>query len=463
MTKETKPEPCSPRYATRRREERKTFGHELADIAERLGQPFMPWQRQVADVACELLPDGRPAYRTVFVTVPRQSGKTTLFVAWLVHRCLYWPRQPQRTVFTAQTGNDARVLWLDEIFPMLEASQLSPLIKATHKGMGNEAITFKTGSIIRLASTASSSGHGKTLHQAVLDEIWHDQDDRREQGLRPTMITQADAQILICSTAGTAESVVYNRKVQQGRLAVNEDRDSGIAYFEWSAPDDWEVDSPEETWYDFMPALGRTIGPDAIRSERDEMDAGEFKRAYGNRPTAGADLIFPPGVWRDAVSPTAKPKGRLRLGIDVAEDRSSGSVAVFGGGAVELLKNEADVEWIVPYVKDLRKRHQLTVQIDFGGPAGVLAKDLGLRRREKLVGRDVTQACAGLFDAIIERKVKFREDERLNRAVEGAVKKPLGDNWCWSRKGSLADVTPLWASTLAHYDPGHSGVVQPVR
>ena len=39
----------------------------------------MPWQRHVADIAYELDEDtGRLAYREVRLTVPRQSGKTTL-------------------------------------------------------------------------------------------------------------------------------------------------------------------------------------------------------------------------------------------------------------------------------------------------------------------------------------------------------------------------------------------------
>ena len=67
---------CPPRYATRRRPERETFGHELATVADKLGQPFMPWQRLVADVGCEIDPvTGLPAYREVRVTIPRQSGK----------------------------------------------------------------------------------------------------------------------------------------------------------------------------------------------------------------------------------------------------------------------------------------------------------------------------------------------------------------------------------------------------
>src|ERR1039457_2904149 len=67
---------CAPRWATPRRD-RPSLGHELAVIAMKLGLPFMPWQRLVADVGLELLPNGLPAYRTGIFTVPRQSGKTT--------------------------------------------------------------------------------------------------------------------------------------------------------------------------------------------------------------------------------------------------------------------------------------------------------------------------------------------------------------------------------------------------
>src|SRR5262245_55344483 len=94
---------CSPKFATRRRPERPTFGPRLAKIAAQLGQPFMPWQRLAADVGGEYDPaTGVPYYREVIITIPRQSGKTTLFLSWQIDRCLapQWA-QPQRSVFTA--------------------------------------------------------------------------------------------------------------------------------------------------------------------------------------------------------------------------------------------------------------------------------------------------------------------------------------------------------------------------
>src|SRR5262245_51041578 len=104
---------CTPKYATRRRPERDSFGGDLAKVAAALGQPFMPWQAEAAMIGCEIDPvTGGPAYREVIITVPRQSGKTTLYLAWQIDRCTS-PRwaQPQRSAFTAQSGKDARDKW----------------------------------------------------------------------------------------------------------------------------------------------------------------------------------------------------------------------------------------------------------------------------------------------------------------------------------------------------------------
>jgi hypothetical protein len=62
---------CPPLYATARDPSRDTLGAAVAAAAEQLGTPFMPWQRQVADVAMEVDPaTGRLAYREVNLTTP---------------------------------------------------------------------------------------------------------------------------------------------------------------------------------------------------------------------------------------------------------------------------------------------------------------------------------------------------------------------------------------------------------
>ena len=163
----------------------------------------------------------------------------------------------------------------------------------------------------------------------------HDADGRREQALGPAMITVADAQMLMCSTAGTDASVVLDRQMDLGRAAVAEDSGHGIAYFEYSAPDGWDP-ADEDSYFGFMPALcpdppcrcggGRwrhTVTMDAIRSERASMDPAEFARAYGNIPDRSGMRVnladF--GGWAACADRGSQIMGPLALAFAVAPGR----------------------------------------------------------------------------------------------------------------------------------------------
>ena len=90
----------------------------MGRFARAIGRPLMPWQQEVADTALEVGDNGLFAYKLVIVTVPRQSGKTTLDGAVLEHRALTVPRA--RCWFTMQTGKDASDWFVNEHMPMLE-------------------------------------------------------------------------------------------------------------------------------------------------------------------------------------------------------------------------------------------------------------------------------------------------------------------------------------------------------
>jgi hypothetical protein len=112
---------CPPLFATPRDPTRATLGGAVATVATQLGTPLMPWQRLVADVAMELDPaTGLLAYSEVDLTTPRQSGKTTLELAVLVHRCRTWARS--RALYSAQSRIHAHKKWEDEHVATLKRS-----------------------------------------------------------------------------------------------------------------------------------------------------------------------------------------------------------------------------------------------------------------------------------------------------------------------------------------------------
>lgn len=416
----------------------------------------MPHQRLIVDVGLEIDPETElPAYREVIVTMPRQMGKTITIFTVELERCLMRAR-PQRVLYTAQTGGDARKKLLDEPdgkVPLLKRSRLWPTVAKVHQAQGNEGVAFKNGSRISLAASSQESGHGFTLHLGVIDECWADTDDRREQAMVPAMNTVPDAQIWVVSTQGTEASVFLNRKRELGREAAAADRGAGIAYFEWSIPEDEDISDPE-VWWRYLPALGWTITPEAVAHALESMEEAEWRRAYANQPTrAVSSRLIPQAVWEAAQDNQAEVArgGRVNFGLDVHPDRTSAAIAASDGRVVELVAYGDGTGWLVERAQGLRDRWGGRFIIDGGGPAASLVADLegaGLPVVQ-LSNADVAKACARMYDNLADGRVTVRTAEAFDAAVEGLAKRPVGDRFVWSRQASATDITPFFAATLA--------------
>jgi len=427
----------------------------VARISAALGTPLLPWQRFVADVALEHDERGVPYYREVRLTVPRQSGKTTLILAVATDRCLSFDR-PQRVLYSAQDRNHAREKWVEQV-DMLERSPLRRLFRV-RRSNGSERITWRTGSVLGITASGDKSGHGFTLDEAFIDEAFAQVDDRLVQGFRPAMVTRRDAQLWILSTAGTEESVFLRDRVDDGRARVEAGERAGVAYFEWSAPDDWDVED-RATWRAAMPALGLTIDEETVAADFATMDSGEFARAYLNRWAPKGVPVFGLGQWLACLDATSKATGAIAFGIDVAPDRSTASIAASGGRGdgrvhVELVDRRDGTDWVVSRMGELVERWRpVAVAIDPGAPAGSLVTGLSLARVPLLLcnGRQYGQACGMFYDDVAQGRLAQRGQPALDDAVIGARKRQLGEAWAWARIPEAADPAPLIAATLARW------------
>ena len=440
-----------PRWATPRSPERQTIGPAIGALAARIGLPLMPWQQMVADIGGELDPvTGLPAYRDVIVTVPRQSGKTTLVLGWELQRALGWD-SPQRIVYSAQSGNDARKKLIEDQVPILERKKAKLGIQRILRGMGNEAVEFSNGSRIVLLASTADSGHGKTIDLGVKDEFFADYDDRRDQSMVPAMATRPAAQVLTTSTMGTDESVPLNRAVDRGRLAVELGERSGVAYFEWSAAPDDDPDDPG-TWRRCMPALGLTISETVVAHARATLPAGEFSRAFLNLRTKAENRVIPIAAWEAVCDLEASPEGQPVFALDVNPERSAGAIVAASAGVAELVDYRDGIGWMVPRAGELSARWTAPRWVvDSTGPAGSLIADMersGLKVHPASA-KDLVVACGSLYDGVLEQRVRIRRHARLDEAAAGAAKRSIGDSWAWTRKSAAADISPLVAATLA--------------
>lgn len=413
----------------------------------------MPWQELVCAVATEVMPDGRPAFREVVVTVPRQHGKTLLMLVIALDRLLMWST-PQTVVYTAQSGKAARDKFVKQHTPLIDASPLKAGVERFYKADGNTGMVMRNKSWFQVAPNDDSAGHGLTVDLAFIDEAWDDVDDHREQAFRPAMRTRRDAQLWNLSTAGTERSTYLLRKVELGRAAVDAGKTTGLAFFEWSAPDEADPDDPA-TWVSCNPAIGYTIDLETIEADRESMTDGAFRRAVLNQWTSVDESIIPGGVW-DLVRGGPGPQGRVVLAVDAAPDQSSSSIAVSDReGRAELIAHHPGTGWLLDELARLAKSHKARVAIGTSSPVKYLLEDLPKRsvRVVPVTPAEVGAACARFFDQVADRQVQIRRaggdlDAVLDAARASAKRKPVGGGWMWA-PSLVQDVSPLMAVTLA--------------
>jgi phage terminase large subunit-like protein len=423
--------------------------------------PLLPWQRQVADVAGELVDAGdRFAYPLVVVVVPRRAGKTALTLATLVHRAQL--RAGARGWYTAQRREDAAKQFRDEWVPIIEGSPLSRKIRL-RRSQGSEGVTFpRNGSRLQLFAPGPTALHGGNADTVVIDEAWAFDlmsGEDVEAGIRPAQATRPLRQTWVISAGGTVESTWLDAWMTRGLAAARSDPGQGIAYFEWAANADapgYDPSSPA-VWRTAHPALGHTVDEVAIAQDYASMPLAMFERSYLNvwpRPSVsgvGLDLE----AWA-ASAGDVSPSGPLVFAVDVAYDRSAASIAAAGRDgtrvAVEVIEHAPGIEWVAPALRTLKRRHKRARFVaDPLLSASVLA-ELGDRFGvEALTAGEVGRACVMFADTLASGRIAHRDQLPLTAAVSGAVRRPLGDAFAWSRKSSPVDISPLYAATFAAY------------
>jgi phage terminase large subunit-like protein len=254
-----------------------------------MGRPYMPWQQYIADVAGEVDHNGILCYKKVVVTVPRQSGKTTLILSVVIGRAEAGDRfgGRQTMYYAAQTREKAREKLTKEYIPEIAATKK---LKGRYKSRianGSEGVTFyASGSTLSLTATKIDSGHGSVLDFGCLDEAMSQVDDTVVGGAwEPATITRPMSQIWIPSPAGHAGSTYFRELVETARTAAETDSGYGIAYIEFSADEKAPGFDPydEDLWRRTMPALGYTQTIEAVRSiAHGGMKLNTWKRAHLN-------------------------------------------------------------------------------------------------------------------------------------------------------------------------------------
>jgi hypothetical protein len=450
----------SPRYATSRDPDRPTRGDLVAGHLARLrrGRPY-PWQWDLGDVAGEIADSGVGfRYRVVVVSVPRRAGKTVCTLATFLDRMELV--DDARCWYTAQRREDAAKQFRDEWVPMLDTASLRRRYRV-RQAQGSEGLARRQGSSrVQLFPPTDTALHGQNADCVAVDEAWWfdvDGGEAIEAGIRPAQLTRPWAQLWIVSAGGTITSTWLDRWITAGENAT-----PGVCLVDYGA----QADAPDydpgnpAIWATAHPSLGYGFGLEALAAEwATKTSVAAFERAYLNvwpRPSlvvaaAGVDLTH----WSAAARPELAPAPVIAIALDVSADRSWAAIAVAGpaGGriAVEVIDHRPGVGWVAAAVKAAKARWRgVPVVADALVAASIVTELARARVTVDAVGAgDHARACGTFVDLLAAGGLAHRSQGALDDAIAGAARRPLGDAWLWSRRGSTVDISPLVAVTLA--------------
>jgi phage terminase large subunit-like protein len=425
---------------------------EAIELARQAGLELDQWQQ-------DLLTDGMAtngsawAASTVICLVARQNGKTE---AGVVRAAAGAALRGEQVIWTAHQFKAARQAFRS-MAELVDTDAFRPYEPKVLRTSGQESIEFGAsgGRVSFIARSSGWSGRGFSIDLLVLDEAFALDDDQMA-ALKPSLAASRAGQVWYLSSAPHETSTVLRRLALKGRSG-----EAGrTVYYEWAAPEDL-APSDTRAWVASNPAMGRRIELRTIADELQDLKEEAFRRErLGYWAPEALGQVFDKATWSSLAMEDPPPAdGPVAFGIDVPPARDASCVAMaqlLGDGSVlvEIVAVDRGATWIVDVAATLASGRRSPVLVDGAGWGRELVEPLRGRGVEVTV-TDVgamAAACAGLFDAYVEGRLRHRNDPILNAAAEAAEKRPVGEaRWAWSRRTAKGNIAPLVAATLAHY------------
>jgi len=428
-------------------------GVEAIELAASVGLHLDPWQQLVLKGGCGERADGKWSAFEVAVISPRQNGKNGILEAReLAGLFLFGEQLILHSAHEFKTAQEAfrRIHFLVD-----NSDELRKRVARVRTSHGEEGIELKGGARLRfVARTGAGSGRGFSADCTILDESFA-LSASAMGALLPTLSARPNPQVWYTSSAGKRDSTQLMVVRDRGRSGG----DPALAYFEWSAQPDVAVDD-REAWAQANPALGIRIEPDFIERELAALPLGEFRRerlGVWDDEASGADWVIPMDAWQACSDPRSEIEDPVVFAPDVSFDRAWASISAAGARSdglhgVEVVDYRRGTAWVAPRLAELVQNHgALAIGVDPGGPCGSLIPELEQLGVPLLLmsARDIAQGCGAFYDAVVEGRVRHREQPELTAAVSAARKRPLGDAWAWARKDSVSEITTLISATVA--------------
>lgn len=436
-------------------------GQDAVDLAASAGLVLDEWQRLVLVEALRERADGKWSAFEVGVVVPRQNGKGSILEALeLAALFLPDPDAPPPLILHSAHEFKTSAEHFRRMRDLIEgAPHLAERVRIVRTAAGSESIELHSGARLRFVTRTGGSGRGFSCDLIVIDEAYNLTADS-VAAMMPTLSARPNPQIWYTSSAGMKTSETLARLRDRGL------KDGGprLAYFEWSAQDDADLDD-RAAWAQANPALGadRDSGLtwEAMESERAAMPDEHFGRErLGLWANENRDTVLPLDLWQSLTRPDVKMTEPVSFSLEVALGRESACIGAAWQGTdaphVVSAEQRSGTDWIIPYLSAACTKRQGSVTLDGATEAGSFVDKLEAEgiKVNIVKGADRPAVCSGLFDAVTQGQVTHDGDSAVLAAITGASWRQTAEGArTFARKGAT-DIAPLYAVALALHGLG---------
>jgi phage terminase large subunit-like protein len=424
----------------------KSKADEVAELAEKISMPLIPWQRWVLEDLLSVDENNMFIKKTGLILVSRQNGKTHLARMLILAHLFLW--NTKNVLGMSSNRTMALDTFRNVAYTIEDNPFLKDQVRQIRLANGQESITLKNGARYEIAAATRDAPRGKSCGFLYLDEIREWSEEAFTAAL-PTTRAVPGSMTLMTSNAGDGFSTVLN-DLRERSLSYPP---TTLGYYEWSAPQHCKIHD-RKAWVMANPALGHLIteetleeavATNTIEATRTEMlcqwiDSTVSPWVFGSiEACSDSTLEIPVGpqtIMAFDIAPTRR-SGALVMG-----QMRDGKIAVglaqlwYSDIAIDEMKMASDInEWA-------RKYHPTTICFDKYATQTVATKlELSGWKIQDVSGQSFYQACSDLANALAQGTMVHSGQADLVQHLNNCAAKTSDFGFRIIRRKSSGEVT----------------------
>jgi phage terminase large subunit-like protein len=430
-----------------------TKGTQVAELAERIGQPLLEWQKLILNDMLTMDKQGMFIRKTSLLLIARQSGKSHLARM----RCLaglFMFGEKDILIMSSNRGMAMKSFNImadiiernDWMRAQLKDGDPKKGIRRTN---GDERIILASGAQLEVRAATSDGARGMTADFLWIDEL-REVSTAAMDAAKSVTLARMNSQRLFTSNAGSADSTELNNLHE----ACRNYPPKSLGYYEYSAPDFCDI-WDRKAWAMANPSMGYLISVEAIEETIASSTTDAARTESLCQWISALNCPFSTEVLENSSDSTLEMTvGAYTIfGFDVSPSRRNGSLVAgqllpdgrIGIGiletyssqvAIDELKMSASIKaWCDIYHPRIVCFDKYATQTiaDRLTNSGVVCEDVS--------GQQFYKACGDLLEGLTNLRVVHNGQKSLIEQFQNTAAKTNDSAWRIIKRRSSGDIS----------------------